>query len=99
MDERFCGHDPRAARYWERVATLNGRPSVASTVKEWSGSPLRRCITLRELRELRESGREYSHLRCLPRRPIHLSVFAADGQATVAPAAVPLVLLASKRLA
>ena len=35
MRERFLGHDPRAARYWELVAVLNGRPSVASTVNEW----------------------------------------------------------------
>jgi DNA-binding transcriptional MerR regulator len=33
--ERFERHDPRAARYWELVSTLNGTPSVASTVKEW----------------------------------------------------------------
>jgi hypothetical protein len=35
MRERFWGHDPRSARYWELVAKLNGTPSVASTVKEW----------------------------------------------------------------
>lgn len=33
--ERFWGQDPRAARYSELVAKLNGAPSVASTVKEW----------------------------------------------------------------
>lgn len=35
MRERFERHDPRAARYWELVATLNGTPSVDSTVREW----------------------------------------------------------------
>lgn len=35
MRERFERHDPRAARYWELVAMMNGTPSVASTVKEW----------------------------------------------------------------
>jgi hypothetical protein len=35
MRERFWGHDPRAARYWQLVAKLNGRENVASTVKEW----------------------------------------------------------------
>jgi len=35
MRERFERHDPRAARYWELVAQLNGTPSVASTVSEW----------------------------------------------------------------
>ena len=35
MRERFWGHDPRAARYWELVGTINGSPRVASTVKEW----------------------------------------------------------------
>lgn len=35
MRDRFERHDPRAARYWELVSTLNGTPSVASTVSEW----------------------------------------------------------------
>ena len=35
MLERFEKHDPRAARYWELVALLNGTPSTASNVKEW----------------------------------------------------------------
>jgi DNA-binding transcriptional MerR regulator len=35
MFERFVKHDPRAARYWELVALLNGTPSMASNVKEW----------------------------------------------------------------
>ena len=36
MRERFERHDPRASRYWELVAVMNGTPSVASTVAEWS---------------------------------------------------------------
>jgi DNA-binding transcriptional MerR regulator len=36
MRERFERHDPRAARYWELVAKLNGTPSVASTISEWN---------------------------------------------------------------
>ncbi len=36
MRERFEQHDPRAARYWELVALMNGTPSVASIVKEWN---------------------------------------------------------------
>ncbi|MGA2451060.1 MAG: MerR family transcriptional regulator [Polyangiaceae bacterium] len=35
MRDRFERHDPRAARYWELVSTLNGTPSVASTINEW----------------------------------------------------------------
>ncbi|HXN30523.1 MAG TPA: hypothetical protein VN894_01630 [Polyangiaceae bacterium] len=35
MRDRFERHDPRAARYWELIAALNGTPSVASTAKEW----------------------------------------------------------------
>jgi DNA-binding transcriptional MerR regulator len=34
--ERFARHDPRAARHWELVAFLNGKPSMASTVEEWN---------------------------------------------------------------
>jgi hypothetical protein len=34
--ERFERHDPRAARYWELVAELNGTPGVASTIREWN---------------------------------------------------------------
>jgi DNA-binding transcriptional MerR regulator len=36
MRDRFERHDPRAARYWELVAIMNGTPSVASTVREWN---------------------------------------------------------------
>jgi hypothetical protein len=36
MRERFARHDPRAARYWELVAALNGEPSMAATVEEWN---------------------------------------------------------------
>jgi DNA-binding transcriptional MerR regulator len=36
MRERFARHDPRAARHWELVAFLNGKPSMASTVEEWN---------------------------------------------------------------
>jgi DNA-binding transcriptional MerR regulator len=36
MRQRFERHDPRAARYWELVAVMNGTPSVASTIKEWN---------------------------------------------------------------
>jgi DNA-binding transcriptional MerR regulator len=36
MRERFARHDPRAARYWELVAVLNGEPSMAATVEEWN---------------------------------------------------------------
>ena len=36
MRERFARHDPRAARYWELVATMNGKPSMAIKVKEWN---------------------------------------------------------------
>jgi DNA-binding transcriptional MerR regulator len=35
MRDRFARRDPRASRYWELVATLNGTPSVSSTVAEW----------------------------------------------------------------
>jgi DNA-binding transcriptional MerR regulator len=36
MHERFKRHDPRAARYWELVAKVNGTPSTASNVQEWA---------------------------------------------------------------
>src|SRR5580658_1195069 len=35
MRDRFERHEPRAARYWELVSTLNGTPSVRSNVTEW----------------------------------------------------------------
>jgi DNA-binding transcriptional MerR regulator len=35
MRERFARRDPRASRYWELVAILNGKPSVNSNVLEW----------------------------------------------------------------
>jgi DNA-binding transcriptional MerR regulator len=35
MRERFARHDPRAARYWELVGLLQGKPSMAIKVKEW----------------------------------------------------------------
>jgi DNA-binding transcriptional MerR regulator len=35
MRERFARHDPRAARYWELVSLLQGKPSMAIKVKEW----------------------------------------------------------------
>jgi DNA-binding transcriptional MerR regulator len=34
--ERFARHDPRAARYWELVAILNGKSSMAIKVEEWN---------------------------------------------------------------
>jgi DNA-binding transcriptional MerR regulator len=33
MRERFARHDPRAARYWDLVGFLNGKPS---TVEQWN---------------------------------------------------------------
>jgi hypothetical protein len=36
MHERFARHDPRAARYWELVAQINGTPSAASNAQEWA---------------------------------------------------------------
>jgi DNA-binding transcriptional MerR regulator len=36
MRERFERHDPRAGRYWELIAILNGTPSTASKVEEWN---------------------------------------------------------------
>jgi DNA-binding transcriptional MerR regulator len=33
--ERFLRHDPRAARYWELVGTMNGGPCVESKIREW----------------------------------------------------------------
>jgi DNA-binding transcriptional MerR regulator len=36
MRERFERQDPRAPLYWELVATMNGTPSVAGNVAEWS---------------------------------------------------------------
>jgi DNA-binding transcriptional MerR regulator len=35
MRDRFLRRDPRASRYWELVAILNGNPGVNSTVTEW----------------------------------------------------------------
>src|SRR5262249_2979932 len=36
MRERFARHDPRAARYWELVAIMNSKPSMAIKVDEWN---------------------------------------------------------------
>jgi hypothetical protein len=36
MRERFARHDPRAARCWELVGILNGKPSMAIKVEEWN---------------------------------------------------------------
>jgi DNA-binding transcriptional MerR regulator len=36
LRERFARQDPRAARYWELVATLHGRPAPASHNAEWA---------------------------------------------------------------
>ncbi len=35
LHERFRSHDPRAARYWELVQTMNGGPGVEGKVREW----------------------------------------------------------------
>ena len=36
MRERMQRQDPRASRYWELVAMMNGTPSQKSTVAEWA---------------------------------------------------------------
>jgi len=33
--ERFEKHDPRASRYWELVAAMNGRPPMVGKVEDW----------------------------------------------------------------
>jgi hypothetical protein len=33
---RFARHDPRAGRYWELVAIINGRPNPSGAMEEWS---------------------------------------------------------------
>ncbi len=35
MRERFANQDPRASRYWELLAIMNGTPSTLGTVEEW----------------------------------------------------------------
>lgn len=36
MRESFISHDPRAMRYWELVAVINGAPEIQSSVDEWA---------------------------------------------------------------
>ncbi len=33
--ERFERHDPRASRYWELVAAINGQPAKVGRVEDW----------------------------------------------------------------
>ena len=35
LRERFERQDPRASRYWELVAILNGKHEMSSRVEEW----------------------------------------------------------------